>query len=150
MHTRRKFLRDCSLTAVAVALAPAALAQPRATAMSGQTLADFQACLNSQFTVNNGSQTMSLELIQAAAFSPPLSAAGDGSFLLRFRGPASMPLGQDTYEFANEQFGRLPIFIVPGRAAKGQLVYEAVFNRPANPAEVARQLASAPRPQTNS
>jgi hypothetical protein len=63
----------------------------------------------------------------------PALARGKSSprcFRAIFRGPATTPLGQDTYAVLNRWLGQLELFLVPvGLAAKGMRYYEASFNR---------------------
>lgn len=51
-------------------------------------------------------------------------------FLVRFSGPADRLLTQDTYEFATESFGHLPLFITPMTDPGATTAfYEAIVNR---------------------
>jgi hypothetical protein len=50
-------------------------------------------------------------------------------FVLVFRGPGDMFLGQGPRYFKNDQMGRFEIFIVPIRQDAQGFYYEAVFNR---------------------
>jgi len=148
MQTRRKFLRDCSLAAATAAFAPAVMAGMPATTPTCHTLAHFQGFLRARFTASDRTFRADLQLVEAVAFpAAPAKpgATGDHSFSLRFCGPTGAALPQNTYEFENPEFGRLAIFIVPGRTTASHQVYEAVFNQPRSAAEMARQLACAPR-----
>jgi len=148
MQTRRRFLRDCSLAAATAAFAPAVLAGGSASTPARHTLAHFRDFLNARFIVSDQTFRADLQLVEAVAFpAPPAKpgATGDHNFWLRFCGPTGAALPQNTYEFENPEFGRLAIFIVPGRPTASHQVYEAVFNRPRSAAEMARQLACAPR-----
>jgi len=56
-------------------------------------------------------------------------AAHDGEcFSLFFRGPASKDLPQATYRFEHASLGVFSLFVVPGRAESGSVLYEAVIN----------------------
>ena len=133
MHTRRKFLRDCSLAVTAAGFAPAALAhQPMPTRMPVERLglAHFYGQLNTDFTVRSGGQTTALLLVQANGLPGADASEGERSFSLLFHGPAESPLPQDTYVLDHPVFGGLPIFIVPvGPAVATHSSYEAIFNR---------------------
>ena len=72
-----------------------------------------------------------LELVEAID-RPPAGETGDGrgeSFSLVFRGPRDRPLHQATYQFAHDQLGRFPLFIVPIGMEQDGMRYEAVFTR---------------------
>jgi len=154
MQTRRKFLRDCSLVTGAVALVPATvLAQQPVSPIPVSALpgfAQFFEHVNTPFDLQAGAHTIRLRLVAAhvlATASPAAPDAGNEKFSLHFQGPAGRPLTQDTYELAHPRLGRLALFIVPvGLPDSAQRHYEAVFNRPANARELARQMAQAPRP----
>jgi hypothetical protein len=153
MQTRRKFLRDCSLAAVAASLAPsAAWAQNPASRIAGRKepgLEQFARRVNTAFFVQAGPQLVRLVLVGADAFSasaPGAEDAGNEKFSLRFYGPAQQPLEQDTYRFDHPHLGRLEIFIVPvGSMDTTHCHYEAVFDRPVDAAGLALQLSLAPR-----
>ena len=153
MKTRREFLRDCSLIAGTVALAPtAAFAQPLASNanLTGPPgFEQFRRLLNTRFTVRTASDTTSLLLVQVTEFrslTANLETAANESFSLFFHGPAQLPLPQDTYMFEHPRLGQLSMFIVPvGSVAATHCRYEAVFSRPASAAEFALQLSRAPR-----
>ena len=50
-------------------------------------------------------------------------------FVLEFRGPLDMFLGQGPRNFSHEQMGRFELFIVPVRQDQQGFYYEAIFNR---------------------
>ena len=50
-------------------------------------------------------------------------------FVLEFRGPLDMFLGQGPRNFSHEQMGRFELFIVPVRQDQLGFYYEAIFNR---------------------
>jgi hypothetical protein len=153
MQTRRKFLRDCSLVAVTATLAPvAALAQNPASRIGAQDWPGFEQFarqVNTSFVLRAGSKTVKLLLVEASIFSaatPDSEDAGNEKFSLLFRGPAQQPLEQDTYLFDHPRIGRLSIFIVPiGCLDTTHCYYEAIFDRPVNPSDLAAQLSLAPR-----
>lgn len=153
MQTRRKFLRDCSLAAVTASLAPvAAWAQNPAARMvvpEWPGFAQFARQVNTSFLVRAGFDTVRLLLVRANPFSaasPDAEDAGNEKFSLLFRGPAQKPLEQNTYRFDHPRLGRLSIFIVPiGSLDTTHCQYEAIFDRPVDAAQLAAQLALAPR-----
>lgn len=152
MHNRRKFLRNCSLAAAAIAMAPASsLAEyPGLTFESARQpgFEQFGRHLNSWFMVRDGSRIYPLLLVGAAEFPAAVTGTadeGNEKFSLRFSGPGQVMLAQDTYAFEHPRLGRLSIFIVPGGSRDGRNYYNAVFDRPTSPAGLARQVALAPR-----
>lgn len=154
MQTRRKFLHDCSLAAVAASLAPSVTwaGNPAGWKAVAQEpgFAEFARQVNTFFRVQAGFNPVRLLLVQANPFSPATpdaEDAGNDKFILRFRGPAQQPLEQDTYRFDHPRLGRLFIFIVPtGSRDPMHCHYAAIFDRPVNTAQLAAQLARAPRP----
>ena len=158
MQTRRKFLRDCSVVAATASLVPAAaLAQNQALRRplpNGPGLEQFARLVKTSFTVRTGSGRIKLLLVEVSAFSAAVPNAEDArneKFALWFHGPVQQPLEQDTYLFEHPRLGRQAIFIVPiGSLDPAHCIYEAIFDRPVNAAELAAQLARAPRRvQTN-
>lgn len=153
MQTRRKFLRDCSLAAVAASLGPAAAwAQypaARTIVPEWPGFAQFARQVNTSFLVQAGLSTIKLLLVAATPFAATMPDAEDAAnekFSLLFRGPVRQPLEQDTYRFEHPRLGRLFIFIVPaGWPDPAHRHYEAIFDRPVNAAQLAAQLACAPR-----
>ena len=153
MQTRRKFLRDCSLAAAAASLGPAVAwgqnPAGRISAPDWPGLAQFAGQVNTSFLVRTGFDTVRLLLVRANPFSAAsLDAedAGNEKFSLLFRGPAQKPLEQNTYQFDHPRLGRLFIFIVPaGWLGTSYCFYGAIFDRPVNAAQLAAQLARAPR-----
>lgn len=150
MHTRRKFLRECSLAAVAVTLAPAALAHCPAweiKSAKGPWLPEFRQELNSWFMVGTGSKIFPLQLVEVNDFLPALPLPESGSkekFSLRFRSLAAVSLAQHTYVFHHSRLGSISIFIVPGSSRDGYNFYTAIFDRVTNQAELGRLVSMAP------
>lgn len=152
MQTRRKFLRDCSLAASAAALVPAAaLAHgpvPRIAGRVGPGFEQFARQVNTPFFVQAGPQLIQLVLVAANTFSaasPMAEDAGNEKFSLLFRGPVQQPLGQDTYRLDHRRLGRLEIFMVRiGCLDPTLCLYQAIFDRPVDPASFAAQTSGAP------
>lgn len=153
MQKRRTFLRDCSLIAAAASLVPAAaLAHPPASRIAvpdGPGFGQFVRQVNTTFVLRDGSKTVRLLLVEASTFpaaTPGSEASGNEKFSLLFHGPAQLPLDQNTYQFEHPRIGRFLIFIVPiGCLDTAYCLYEAIFDRPVNAAELAVQLSRAPR-----
>ena len=62
----------------------------------------------------------------------PFGTVGDieNQFLVRLVGVAGPELAQDTYDFATESFGKLPLFITPmSDPGAGVALYDAIVNR---------------------
>lgn len=152
MQTRRKFLRDCSLAAVAVSVSPAtAWSQSHGGGLvlpAEPGFAEFAGQVNSFFRVRAGFNTVRLLLVAATPLSSATADApdaGNEKFTLRFRGPVEQSLGQDTYRFDHARLGRLFIFIVPtGWQDTMHCHYAAIFDRPADATQLAAQRALAP------
>jgi len=95
----------------------------------------FTPYLNSKFRVHlNSSKAIAITLVGIEDFSnsqETLRAAGDECFTLQFDGPSGRAFGQQTYEVEHAALGRFSLFIVPVgmRTGKGEISYEAVFNR---------------------
>ena len=62
----------------------------------------------------------------------PFGSVGDleNQFLVRLAGVSGPELAQNTYEFATQSFGRLPLFITPmSEPGAGVALYDAIINR---------------------
>jgi hypothetical protein len=90
--------------------------------------ADFQACVGQEFTIATTGGSFSLELVDAAETSPPISPQFRTPFALTFRGPAQVHLRQAIYRLENTQLGAMEIFIVQVRADATGSFFEAIFN----------------------
>lgn len=152
MQTRRKFLRDCSLIAAATLVPGSALAKNYAASIIAPDCPGFEQffrLVGTPFVVRAGSKSAQLWLVKVKPFSPArpdAKDAGNEKFSLRFRSSEKSPLAQDTYRFEHPRLGRLSIFIVPiGCPDPTQCQYEAIFNRPVNAANFARQISRAPQ-----
>jgi hypothetical protein len=97
--------------------------QPTRQQLQGQVKGSF-------YVSRPGHPDVRLVLVQVA---DPALARGKSSpqcFRAVFSGPATAPLGQDTYAVLNRWLGQLELFLVPvGLAVKGMRYYEASFNR---------------------
>jgi hypothetical protein len=95
----------------------------------------FTSYVNSEFRVHlNSSKAVAITLVGIEDFSnsqETLRAVGDECFKLQFNGPSGKAFGQRTYEVEHAALGRFSLFIVPVgmRTGKGDISYEAVFNR---------------------
>jgi len=153
MLTRRKFIGECSLLAAAACLPSAVVvAHPAFASIKPGSIpgfADFVTQINTRFTVRTPSVTAPFLLVAVTPLTAPRTdpdVTGNEAFCLRFQGPAQFRLPQNTYLLTHPYFGALEIFLVPvGRPDAASNHYEAVFDRPANPDRLARQIAQAPR-----
>jgi hypothetical protein len=158
MKTRREFLRDCSIVAGVVALAPVStLAGPAQTVVSPAEILGFDQFsrqLNTSFTVNHAGEPLALTLAEATqspAHPATSEVCANENFSLMFRGPSNRPLLQNTYEFVHPKLGPLTIFITPvGQPQDTYRRYEAVFSRPTSTIDLALQIARAPKPAQKS
>lgn len=86
----------------------------------------------------NSEDAIELELVQVTP-GGTFAKAGTNlpqyeSFSLLFHGPQERPLQQGTYFFEHPGMGKFALFIVPIAAENQMIHYQAIFNRPANPA----------------
>ena len=65
---------------------------------------------------------------QAQLKSRRLKTHDGECFSLYFSGPASADLPQEIYRLEHASLGTFSLFLVPGRAEAGRVVYEAVIN----------------------
>jgi hypothetical protein len=152
MSTRRKFIRDCAFVAAASSLVPTALAQ-NAFAPSAPPASpgyeQFLKQVNTFFRLRAGAESMDVVLAEAnllPASNPGALDAGNEKFSLLFSGPAATTIDQGIYALEHARLGRLSLFLVPvGSVRAASRHYEAIFNRPTNPADFAAQLSQAPK-----
>jgi hypothetical protein len=150
MTTRRRFLHDSSLLAVASLMAPASaqagMVRTRPRSLDQLRFETFASNVGSTFWVLSepGSAT-ALELVSAKQ-TPPGGTGQMGAldglnekFSLVFRGLSSQLREQHTYLFEHGTIGRFEMFIVPiGAGNVGYQLYEAIFNRPVGHASAMR------------
>lgn len=139
--TRRQFLVNCSVLAVAAAVAPTTLGAPirgRKVPLEQIGPGDYARQLNTTFLVR-AEQAAPVEILLieirplgSLTAAPNAEDADNEKFALLFRGPSGSPLSQDTYAFEHPRIGSFVMFIVPvGCLDQSHCYYEAVFNRPA-------------------
>jgi hypothetical protein len=138
MSTRRELLKLGTLAGVS-ALIPAAAGAARLgnaphvePGVEGPqpTRQQLQGQLNGSFYVSRPAQP-EVRLVLVEVSDPALSRKPRPEcFCALFRGPANLPLRQDTYPVVNRWLGQLELFLVPvGPVRKGTRYYEASFNR---------------------
>jgi hypothetical protein len=154
MHSRRRFIFDCSAALAALGLVPAAsagwLGRPSGTVQSLDQLsyAALAAQVNTPFRVQaSPGQVVELTLLKAP-LAPPLSPApgrrpsvidGHERFSLIFAGPKEGLLEPGIHRFEHRQLGRFEMYVGQiGSQDPARVRYEAVFNRPApeNPVRI--------------
>jgi hypothetical protein len=150
--SRRRFMKTGMMVAafagVPLGLAKASAAPQSNSVKSGKALnkeqtnrlfyynkSTFTPYVNSDFRVYlNSSKAVAITLVGIEDFSnaeESLRAAGDECFKLQFDGRSDRAFAQQTYEVEHAALGRFSLFIVPVgmRTGKGEISYEAVFNR---------------------
>jgi len=156
--TRRHFLETASITALAGAILPGALAQ-RGRPLNEDTFSPdgmaifygvspqtFKSLIGEDFAASLGGKPLgSLTLIKVNAAAPanqPEPATGarlvgrvpkpsqqaTTSFTLRFQGTGA-GLEQETYTLNHPALGSFPLFIVPASREVNPPTYTAVFNQ---------------------
>ena len=141
MTSRRRFLRDSSLLAVALLPASALAGRigTRTTPLAQIRFGAFAANLGTTFwALQNQGPAIGLELAKAnqpPPVNPSQATAPDAwneKFSLVFRGLPHPALDADTYLFEHDRLGRFEMFITPiGLPNNAYQLYEAIFNRPA-------------------
>jgi len=142
MISRRRFLTlgsSIALTAGAGSLTSlqnltGKKAEPTAADLTRSTFAEL---LHSAFRLHvEPLQQVEIELIEVgelpcARVAPAVNP--EGQFALLFRGPSERPFDQRTYRVEHPKLGEFALFLVPvGQNDRGRL-FEAVFNRLAEP-----------------
>ena len=97
------------------------------------TQALFTKHLHSHFRIAHAPGTISILELVAVSAGP--AHPRFETFAARFRGPLAPNFPQQTYRFEHEQIGAFDLFIVPVAREENGTIYEAVFNRLAEPEE---------------
>jgi hypothetical protein len=135
MVSRRRFLAAGSAVALAAGVAPTRildrLSPTNAIPSDDLAHATFAGLEGTQFSLRTGMfRKQRLELVSVAGKNTTPKPGELEQFSLMFRGPASVPLGQETYQVDHDRIGSFSLFIVPVESAEhGHQLYEAVFNR---------------------
>ena len=146
VNTRRKFLFDCSATAMAAMVVPggvlAGAVRPAANPppLENISQATFSGQLNTPFEIHTeaaGVIRVVLDEVRSKACQPPKPGrrppqdAGHEKFSLVFSGSRAELLEQNTYTFKHPVLGTFDLFIVPILTRHPRKIdYETVFNRP--------------------
>lgn len=104
--------------------------------LSGDALArltwdSFLPFVNTDFTFGEGSNAVSLKLVELTDTKPAGKRVrrGQESFMLRFQGPFNRPLTDRTYSVNHFNLGDFELFITNGGRVKREQYYVAVINR---------------------
>ena len=100
-------------------------------ALSRLTWDSFLPFVNTDFTFGEGSNAVSLKLVEIKD-SRPMGRRyrkGQESFTLKFQGPFDKPLTDRTYRINHFNLGDFDLFITDGGRVKREQYYIAVINR---------------------
>jgi hypothetical protein len=134
--SRRDFLKKGSLVALAAGV-PLSLAERAAgreavvpSVASGLTKAAFEAQLNTEFLINEGTSKVVVRLVEVTDLRRRESAASKEAFSLLFQGDRAAALKQSTYLIEHEKLGMFSFLVVPVMSRnKRPPYYEAIINR---------------------
>ena len=130
MQTRRKFLKDASMSVLIAGMTPLAGIAGTTALTDGPARLDhrtFSKLVKTRFrALHEGAPAAELLLIKTEVHP---AAGGGECFSLLFHGLGKEALEQGTYRFAHVTLGEFQMFVVP-RPCNGQGRYvEAIFNR---------------------
>ncbi len=140
--SRRDFLVRVSAWTILLAAAVdprriLAESHPALVPMQHWNTALFANRIGLAFVVNGGeAKNLTFQLLRvedgnvktASATSEKASGLVTECFILVFQAPRNQAIGQGTYEFKNDQFGKFLLFITPGMKTPEGQNYIAVFN----------------------
>ena len=136
MTSRRRFLKQGTLGALAAGLSFGLGDKVRAGAMSsssplGLNREAFASQLRTTFHVKRGSETVPLKLIEVSEIGSRRTAHGmREAFALVLRGSDATSLEQDTYAIEHDKLGAFSFLMVPiGLRDKSSRYYEININR---------------------
>jgi len=136
MTSRRKFLKQGTLGALAAGLSFGFGEKVRAGAMSpssplGLNREAFASQLHTTFHIKRGSERVPLKLIDVVNIGAKRSTGGlREAFALVLRGSDATPLEQETYVIEHEKLGAFSFLMVPvGLRDKNSRYYEININR---------------------
>ena len=137
MTSRRKFLKQGTLGALAAGLSFGLGDKVRAGAVSSSSLPPglnreaFASQLHTTFHIKRGSETVPLKLIDVANLGSKRTGRGQReAFALVLRGSDATSLEQDTYVIEHEKLGTFSFLMVPiGSRNKNSRHYEININR---------------------
>jgi hypothetical protein len=95
--------------------------------LNSLSLETFSALKNTDFNLYKGAlKIVEVELVEVKAFKPRLKL---NAFSLVFRGPAGLPLIQNTYRVRHKELRPFKLLVVPFKQDDKSVYYEAIFNR---------------------
>ena len=98
------------------------------TDLSTLQLEHFAPLVEQAFSLDTGSETIQVRLIEAKAFSRLTSPRHRIPFSLIFLGPTQPAIAQGTYSLSAAGGFAAPLFLVPVRQDESGMHYQAVFN----------------------
>lgn len=145
--TRRRFIETASLSMLASAVLPSALASQKHQPFNSDGLAlldavsarTFEPYIGERFQVSGANVSLTLRSVTPAAGPlpastphtirpvPKLAQETVSGFSLRFQG-SGIALGQGTYTLNNSALGSFPLFLVPSGPGAAPMMYTAIFN----------------------
>jgi Domain of unknown function (DUF6916) len=95
--------------------------------LNSLSLETFAALKNTGFNLYKGAvKIIEVELIEVKALKPRRKL---NAFSLVFKGPADLPLNQNTYKVRHKELRPLKLLVVPFKQDDKSVYYEAIFNR---------------------
>ncbi|HVG22434.1 MAG TPA: hypothetical protein VNI02_25570 [Blastocatellia bacterium] len=102
-------------------------AESRLDELNSLSLETFSALKNTDFNLYKGAlKIVEVELVEAKALKPRRKLS---AFSLVFKGPADLPLIQNTYKVRHKELKPFKLLVVPFKQDDSGMYYEAVFNR---------------------
>jgi len=137
--TRRRFLSQASVTVLASAVMPAAIAQSSSPFFDNISAETFTPFVGDRFNVSLNGVSRGFMTLTGVVQSPPppavtspsgakISAPSMNTFRLNFHRGGQAPLTQDTYTMSQISLGSFPLFLVPLAVNGATSTYVAVFN----------------------
>ncbi len=135
--SRRKFVTAVPVVAGSLMVGGRAFGQMVGRVGENDALASFTwdsfvQYVNTEFAFSSGRGSVPLTLLEMTD-SRPLARRtkkrGQENFMLKFSGPARMPLTQDNYQVEHFGLGNFDLFITEGAREGNEKFYFAVINR---------------------
>lgn len=133
--TRRKFVAAVPVVAGSLLAGGRAFGEivaegEAADPLLAMTWNSFVQYVNTDFLFGSKRVPVTLRLIEMTD-SRPFSRRrrGQENFVLKFSGPASMPLTQNTYDVKHFGLGRFSLFVTQGAHETDEIYYFAIINR---------------------
>jgi hypothetical protein len=135
--SRRKFVAAVPVVAGSLMVGGQALGQIARRMGTGDALSAFSwdsfiQYVNTEFAFGTGRDAVQIKLIDITDSRPVSRRSkrrGQENFVLKFSGPAGMPLTQNTYHVEHFGLGTFDLFITEGAREGNEKFYFAVINR---------------------